>query len=175
MDDSSLRIEALEISIHEKDSIIDRLSRELDKAGRQIDAMGAKLQGSVRNQQFALFAFTKHARKCITLLILVLYLVYSIYADQRFRTLLQGVSETHNTLAQDDDAALEQLQKRIREHETRLAEKNSQTKLLEQTILALQRETTNNHTKHFDEKNIERLESENDLLARQVNSCSISI
>ena len=62
LDDSSLRIESLEISIHEKDSIIDRLSRELDKAGRQIDAMGAKLQ---------------------------------------------GVSETHNTLAQDDDAALD--------------------------------------------------------------------
>lgn len=44
LDDSSIhRLEVLEISVQEKDSIIDRLSIELEKAGRQIDAMGAKL------------------------------------------------------------------------------------------------------------------------------------
>jgi len=43
LNDSNSRLESLEVSIQEKDSIIDRLSNELEKAGRQIDKMGAKL------------------------------------------------------------------------------------------------------------------------------------
>ena len=41
----------LEQSLHEKDSIIDKLSRELQRAGESIEAMSVKLQGMENHPQ----------------------------------------------------------------------------------------------------------------------------
>merc|ERR1712025_802451 len=106
------RLEELEQSLHEKDSIIDKLSRELQRAGESIDAMSVKLQGIENHPQ--------------------------------------------NHLAD--------IELRLREQEDRIRAKNAETELLEKTITSLQKEATANAAKKFDEKLLERLENENDLL-----------
>ena len=50
-----------------------------------------------------------------------------------------------------------------------MKEKLEETKILELTISNMQQEIGKTQQKTFDEKNLERLENENDLLSRQVN------
>ena len=56
---SSLRTEELEISLQEKNDIIEKLSAELDKAGKQIDQMGLKLNNNMMDISFEQVSFVQ--------------------------------------------------------------------------------------------------------------------
>ena len=52
-------MEELEVSIQEKNDIIQRLSSELEKVGREMDQMGVKLQ-EVQNNNLAEYSMVDH-------------------------------------------------------------------------------------------------------------------
>ena len=59
---SSSRVEELEVSIQEKNDIIQRLSSELEKVGREMDQMGVKLQ-EVQNNNLAEYSMVDQLRQ----------------------------------------------------------------------------------------------------------------
>ena len=88
---SGSRVEELEVSIQEKNDIIQRLSSELEKVGREMDQMGVKLQ-EVQNNNLAEYSMVdqlKQLQETIRLQDQKLAhkdRFHSIYQLDRFRT-----------------------------------------------------------------------------------------
>ena len=59
---SGSRVEELEVSIQEKNDIIQRLSSELEKVGREMDQMGVKLQ-EVQNNNLAEYSMVDQLKQ----------------------------------------------------------------------------------------------------------------